>query len=939
MARGPATGGTALQDAEEAMRLAGQDPRAAVVVAGLAVRRASRERDAEAAAVAERAWGHALLFDGDIDGAIRHLRRSVAHGLQAESAALTGEARIKLAYAMIQRGRPRAALEEIDAALLSLDGVAGARAQAQRAIILRLISRPKEALAEFDVALDVLRRAADLVGMQRLLLNRALVHVDLHSFDAATADLRDAERLAQRLGEKVNLSLIANNLGVVETLRGDVPAALAHLQRVEEINATHGVQVGEVHHARADLLLSVGLASEARITAERAVLAFQKQHRRLLVPEARLLLAQAAFLDDDLQATIEHAGRAMREFGRQGRADRAAEARVNVLRAQLASGSGPRVPAGVIERVADVLTDTRRLVAALEANLIAARLAVLHGWPGRGHHYLRQAARQARGRAPAALRARGWYAEALLRLNGGNTAGAAAAVRRGLRILDEHTAAMGATDLRAHAALHRRELTALGLRMALADGRPARVFEWAERGKASHLLHPPARPPDDPRLAALLSELRSVALQISQSDGGTAKLLRRQAELERQIRDHSRLQRGQRNGRLPGPVAPSRLSTALGEAALVEFMQLDGVLHALSLVDGRLRLRQLGPVDAVTSLVQRLPFALHRMAHRDGLSASRSAAMALLRSAAEHLDAALLRPLEELGDRPLVVVPTGVLHSVPWSILPSCSGRPVTVSPSATLWHATSTRHDPCAGDAVVGDPVIGDTVAVAAGPGLRGAREEASAVAAIHRATALVDDAATVHAVLTALAAADVVHLAAHGRLSADNPLFSDLQLADGPLVVYDVERLARVPHTVVLAACESGRSMVCAGDELLGLSATFIRRGAAQLVASVLPIPDAETAPLMIAFHRRLAGGVAPAAALAAAQQDLAGDDPATLAAAAGFVCLGFGLGLRHGSGIGPTQPVSDRVTLRLPDPCLPGRSQTFPVARSSPAGPPPR
>jgi CHAT domain-containing protein len=135
-------------------------------------------------------------------------------------------------------------------------------------------------------------------------------------------------------------------------------------------------------------------------------------------------------------------------------------------------------------------------------------------------------------------------------------------------------------------------------------------------------------------------------------------------------------------------------------------------------------------------------------------------------------------------------------------------------------------------------------------------------------------------------------VHLAAHGRLSADNPLFSDLLLADGPLVVHDLEQLPRVPHTVVLAACDSGRSAVRAGDELLGLSATFIARGAAQLVASVLPIPDAQTAPLMIAFHERLALGEAPAIALAAAQHQLGGeDDPAALAAAAGFVCLGAG------------------------------------------------
>jgi CHAT domain-containing protein len=72
-------------------------------------------------------------------------------------------------------------------------------------------------------------------------------------------------------------------------------------------------------------------------------------------------------------------------------------------------------------------------------------------------------------------------------------------------------------------------------------------------------------------------------------------------------------------------------------------------------------------------------------------------------------------------------------------------------------------------------------------------------------------------------------VHLAAHGRLAPHNPLFSELTLADGPLFAYDIEQLADAPHTVVLAACESGRSVVCAGDELLGLGAMFLARARA--------------------------------------------------------------------------------------------------------------
>jgi CHAT domain-containing protein len=51
-----------------------------------------------------------------------------------------------------------------------------------------------------------------------------------------------------------------------------------------------------------------------------------------------------------------------------------------------------------------------------------------------------------------------------------------------------------------------------------------------------------------------------------------------------------------------------------------------------------------------------------------------------------------------------------------------------------------------------------------------------------------------------------------------------------------------------------------------------------------------DAETAPLMTAFHRMLVAGLPPAVALATAQSQVVANRP-TMAAAAGFVCLGAG------------------------------------------------
>jgi CHAT domain-containing protein len=97
------------------------------------------------------------------------------------------------------------------------------------------------------------------------------------------------------------------------------------------------------------------------------------------------------------------------------------------------------------------------------------------------------------------------------------------------------------------------------------------------------------------------------------------------------------------------------------------------------------------------------------------------------------------------------------------------------------------------------------------------------------------------------------------------------------------------RPPEVVVLAACDVGRSAVRAGDELIGLSATFLALGTSQVVASVVPVPDAETVPLMVAFHRRLAAGTPTVPALAAAQAELGHREPETMAAAAGFVTIG--------------------------------------------------
>jgi CHAT domain-containing protein len=178
------------------------------------------------------------------------------------------------------------------------------------------------------------------------------------------------------------------------------------------------------------------------------------------------------------------------------------------------------------------------------------------------------------------------------------------------------------------------------------------------------------------------------------------------------------------------------------------------------------------------------------------------------------------------------------------------------------------------------------------AGPGLPHALAEVAALRDRYPAAQCLTGAdASVAAVAQALDGAGWVHLATHGRFRADNPLFSALVLADGPLTVHDIERLGSAPARLILSSCESGLSAVAPGDELMGLTAALLALGTTTVVASVVPVPDDATSALMGAMHAELAAGAPAAGALARARAALDPEDPRHTVAHAGFVCFGAG------------------------------------------------
>jgi CHAT domain-containing protein len=211
-------------------------------------------------------------------------------------------------------------------------------------------------------------------------------------------------------------------------------------------------------------------------------------------------------------------------------------------------------------------------------------------------------------------------------------------------------------------------------------------------------------------------------------------------------------------------------------------------------------------------------------------------------------------------------------------MLPRLDAVPWSVAPSAAVWWQAGRRPAPRRRRDVI---VIG--------PGLPGTLAEAAGIAAGYRdPVVLTTGAATAQRVLAALDGASTAHLAAHGVFRGDSPLFSSVHLDDGPLTVYEFGRLRRAPHRMILSSCESGVAAPVAGDELLGMISVLVPLGTTSLLASMVPVNDAATVPVMSEFHAGLRGGSGFGEAMRRARSRMSGD-PVAAATAAAFVVLG--------------------------------------------------
>lgn len=831
-------------------------------------RLAAESTDPVVRSYAHQAAGIVLRDQGRMPEALAELRAALRLARSAAGPDRVADVRATYGAALAMDGRTGPGLDQLDTAAEEATGHTLATVLVRRAWVLSMVGRHEQALTDLRRALDGTRRGGDRLWEARVWNVRAATELALGAVGAAERHVRRAEAIYEQLGQDLERVHAVHNRGDIAACQGDLPRALSLYDEAARRYAALGVVSHDLTLDRCSALLAAGLHDEAVRLAETAVTGPAVQPRQ----RAELLLVHAgACLEaHELGRATASAVEAGHLFARQGRSWWQARAELVGIRARYELGERSLPMLAAAESAGDRLA-AARADETVAARLLAGRLAADLGLPS-AHEHLAAAARHRRT-GSAWVRAVGWLATALDREASSPGRGVLAACGHGLDALEEHQAALGSSELRALASGHGDTLARLAMRHALARGGARSVLRWSERWRATTLALAPLRPPADTQLTGQLAALRDNArrLAAARDDGTPTSVLEQErARLEHAIGERLRRRAGAERARTRLDLHRLVGTLLEGSLTLVELVEVDGHVHAVVVRGGRVRRMAVGPVDAAARALEAARFALRQTAR------GRPARVA---PAGARLEEALLgAAARTLGDDAVVVSAPGRLHAVPWGLLPALRDRPVTSVPSASLWLLAQGRRRPA------GAPVV-----LVAGPGLGTGGAEVPVLAARHpSAQLLLRGTATVEAALTALDGAGLAHIAAHGHFRSDSPMFSSLDLDDGPLTVHDFERLAVAPYQVVLSACDSGVMRPVGAGELLGLGAALLSLGTASIVSSVAEVDDAATVPAMLCLHDALATGSSAAEALLAARVAARGD-PVAEATAASFVAIG--------------------------------------------------
>jgi CHAT domain-containing protein/tetratricopeptide (TPR) repeat protein len=801
--------------------------------------------------------GRALRMLGEIDLAEHALDEAITAAGKAGDDELAADAHLAIAGVLSIAGRWPIAFAHLD----DVDrlGSTGMRemAEMQRAALCSGAGRIDEALELIARAIPRLRRQKNSLFLARMLANRGRIRVGRGDLASAISDYEEAEVLYRSIGQEFAALQTRHDLGCAFATFGDIPRAL-HLfddTSAQFIELGHDASVPLL--SRAEALLLGGLSADALSFSQDAARRLQAEGNHSAAAEALVALAEAARLEGNFVVAIDAASRANDWFASRQSAGWERAAELEAMRSRHESVGLGISDVDRLEALAAEMSAAGDARGELYARSIAAVAACEAGQLDRAERQGALAANAARRSRLLQSRLASRHATATVRLERGDRVGACRELSKALDELESTRRLHGAGDAGAAVISQSNSIMRLACKVATSEVRPMRALHWMERARVAGWVSRPALPSTDAAAAADFARLRSVAGELRHAELAgepTGDLARRQAVLEQSMRA-AWLAEASANHEADSLPPLRELNQMVGDSQVVSIASSGDRLIAVVVDRLRATLHSLGDPTRVTTFADRAAGALRGLSVSTSAPAVSAARQQTFLAAIDALDSLLLRPLRlDRGHIVLVVPPD--LHRLPWAAMESLRDRSFTISPSVRWWIDAASSRSRAPTSALV-----------VAGPRLAHADEEANGVAACHRRAKLLTAAkATVANVGAAMGRHDVVHLVAHGQFRHDNPLWSTIELADGQLTVYEMERLGRVPPTVVLATCESGVGGARGGAQLHGLAGSLLTMGARTIVASIGALPDtAETRDIMVGLHRDMVSGSTASASLA--------------------------------------------------------------------------
>jgi CHAT domain-containing protein len=869
--------------------------RAATVAAELQALAAEDPQDLELQALAAWTTGIAALAGGDLPAADASLQRAHDSFVAAGDGQHAAETQVPRMVALAMAGRDADALACGESALARFVAAGDLRSAAKIEVNLGTMLSRQDRHAEAEPHLRrgalYLARVGDVESSIGADIALACALAYQFRFDEALQANERARLRAEQHGFGVLHAQALQVMGRSELHRGRWHRALPVLAEATERMAAAGgppLRQLESEIALADAYLAVGMGTEALqiydgVMAQAGALGAPTEQAWATLQRARALAGQGD--RESARAGFERAAALYRTLDNPASA---AFAALGLARVALAQGLAAEAQ-DAAQQAVDALVDNDIPGWRLEAEALIAAAEAAQGRPEAARARF-EAVHEAAADLPA-LRMTALAGLGRLSAQAGQPAAARAALTESLGLVELERAALPDDEFRSALGAEAEQIHGDLVALSLAEGDSRRLLEDIDLGRARALaLSLPgaggtatAAPPQTERLRWLRAQWRQA---MAEGEAPRLPALAREVQALEQalLEDHRRalLQPSSRPADQPSVAgAPTPVAEPLADAlqhvlaedtALLLWHRIGDQLVALVVTRDAVAHRIL-PAGDLDERLQGLRFQIDSWRH-GGAALRRHAArlMARVQDHAQALHALLWAPLVPLlgTRRRVIVVPHRELHYLPFGALHDgrhwlVQTHTLSLAASARVW---------LAGQAAAPAPTSMQHARVlalgVAGAQLPQVAQELAAVAAVHgrQAELWLDGQATQAALAAEAPAADLLHLACHGQFRADNPAFSFLQLADGPLTLHDVRALRLKARLVLLSACETGQSRVAPGDELLGLVRAFTLAGAQGVLASLWAVEDGATALLLADLHQALRDGAHPAQALQQAQ-----------------------------------------------------------------------